>query len=91
MSLRKDLLSKGKEALDAIKLPFKVRKEKKDAEQWILNKEQKIAELEFKIQEAKGAENLDFDKIADMIDERDLIVRRLDQGQKLSDELFEQE
>ena len=43
------------------------------------------------LMEAKSAETLDFDKIADMIDERDLLIRRLRQGQELSSELFEQE
>ena len=88
MSLRKQLLSIGKEALEAIKLPFKIRSEKKTLEQWILDKESLIAEAEYKIQEAKGEEKLDVDKILDKIDDLDLLKRRLKQGEDLMVELF---
>lgn len=91
MSLRKDLLSIGKEALEAIKLPFKIRSEKKSLEQWILDHETRIAELDYKIQEAKGAKDLNVDNILDKIDEKDLLVRRLKQGEDLMKELFETE
>lgn len=91
MSLRKDLLSIGKEALEAIKLPFKIRSEKKSLEQWILDHETRIAELDYKIQEAKGAKDLNVDNILDKIDEKDLLVRRLKQGEDLMKELFEAE
>ena len=91
MSLRKDLLSKGKEALEAIKLPFKIRSERKTLEQWILEKETRIAELEYKIQEAKGKDEIKVDGILDMIDELDLLKRRLKQGQELMVELYSNE
>ncbi|HPR92060.1 MAG TPA: hypothetical protein PLR64_02285 [Candidatus Dojkabacteria bacterium] len=91
MSLRKDLLSKGKEALEAIKLPFKIRSERKTLEQWILEKETRIAELEYKIQEAKGNDEIKVDGILDMIDELDLLKRRLKQGQELMVELYSNE
>lgn len=91
MSLRKDLLSKGKEALEAIKLPFKIRSERKNLEQWILDKETKIAELEYKIQEAKGKDEIKVDDILDKIDELDLLKRRLKQGEELMVELYSTE
>lgn len=88
MSLRKELLAVGKEALEAIKLPFKIRSEKKNLEQWILDKETKIAEAEYKIQEAKGSKEIDFDLILDKEDDLELLKRRLKQGEDLMVELF---
>lgn len=90
MSLRKELLSVGKEALEAIKLPFKIRSERKQLEQWILEKEIAIAELEYRIQEAKGSKDLNVDCILDKIDDLELLQRRLKQGEDLMLELFDE-
>lgn len=88
MSLRSELLSKTKESLEALKLPFKVKSEKKSFEQWMIDKETKIAELDYNIQESKSKDELKIDCILDMIDENDLLKRRLEQGEKLMKELF---
>lgn len=88
MSLRKELLSIGKEALEAIKLPFKIKSEKKNLEQWILDKESAIAEMEYEIQTAKGEKELNTDKILDKMDDLELLKRRLKQGEDLMVELF---
>ena len=88
MSLRKELLSIGKEALEAIKLPFKIKSEKKNLEQWILDKESAIAEMEYEIQAAKGEKELNTDKILDKMDDLELLKRRLKQGEDLMVELF---
>lgn len=86
---RIDLIKAGKELKESIQAPFKVRKDKKSLESWIIDRESKIAELEDKIQELKGASNLDVDKILEAIDDLALENRRLKQGEELLVELFE--
>lgn len=88
MSLRKELLSIGKEALEAIKLPFKIKSEKKSLEQWILDKQAAIAVKEYDITAAKQDKELNVDKILDMVDDLDIMKRRLAQGEDLMVELF---
>ena len=78
----------GKEALDAIKVPFEVRKAEKDLEKEIINLEQTIAEQELKIQEAKGTRPLNLKAILDAIDEKDLKERDLRLAKELQAELF---
>ncbi len=78
----------GKEALDAIKIPFEVRKAEKDLEKEIINLEQAIAEQELKIQETKGTRPLNLRAILDAIDEKDLKERDLKLAQELQSELF---
>ena len=81
MSKRIDLIKMGKEALDNLQAPFKVRKDRKELESWIIDREQKIAELENKIQELKGSkDNFDVEKILNAIDDLALEQRRLQQG-----------
>lgn len=89
MSKRIDLIKMGKEALDNLQAPFKVRKDRKELESWIIDREQKIAELENKIQELKGSkDNFDVEKILNAIDDLALEQRRLQQGNELLEELF---
>ncbi len=83
-----DLLKMGKEALDAIKIPFEVRKAEKDLEKEIINLEQAIAEQELKIQETKGTRPLNLRNILDAIDEKDLKERELRLAEELQKELF---
>lgn len=83
-----DLLKMGKEALDAIKIPFEVRKAEKDLEKEIINLEQSIAEQELKIQEAKGSRPINLKSILDAIDAKELKERELKQAQELQKELF---
>ena len=83
-----DLLKLGKDAVDALRIPFEVRKSEKDLEKEIINIEQSIAEQELKIQEAKGSRPLDLAKILDAIDKKDLKERELKQAKELQQELF---
>lgn len=85
---RKELLKLGEDALKQIKAPFKLAKEKKQLETWILEKEEKIAELESKVNEEKCKEVINFDTILNAEDELQLAKRRLKQGQDLMEELF---
>ena len=83
-----ELLKLGKDALDAIKVPFEVRKAEKDLEKEVINIEQAIAEQELKIQEAKGTRPLNLKAILDAIDEKDLKERELRLAKELQTELF---
>lgn len=83
-----DLIKMGKEAIDAVKIPFEVRKAEKDLEKEIIVLEQKIAEQELKIQDAKGTRPLNLQVILDGVDQRDLLERSLKLAQELKTELF---
>lgn len=85
---RIDLIKLSKELLNDLQAPFKVRKDKKSLESWIIDKEQKVAELENEIQELKGSKDFSADKILDAQDDLELTQRRLKQGQELLEELF---
>lgn len=85
---RIDFIKMGKEALDALQAPFKERKDEKNLEAWIIDREQKIAELDNKIQELKGASEFSVEKILEAIDDLALEQRRLKQGEDLLKELF---
>ena len=87
-SLRKQLLEASKDVRKKLKVPFQVRKDKKALESWLIDVESNVEDLKFKIQEAKGAEDFDPDKILEHIDNLELEERRLKQGQSLLDELF---
>ena len=89
MSLYKDLLSKGKEAVAALELPFKVKKEKKNLEMKILELEQSIANNELTVQEQKSASPINWDKLIQAIDKLALSNRELSQLQELEKEMFE--
>ena len=86
---RIDFIKMSKDVKDTLQAPFKERKDKKNLEAWLIDREQKIAELENKIQETKGAENFDVEKILEAIDDLQLEHRRLKQGQELLAELFD--
>ena len=89
MSTRKELLRLAEAGIKEIKLPFKLKKEKKQLESWILDYEEKAATLDSEITDIKCEENLNVDKILDKTDELELAKRRLKQGQNLMKELFD--
>ena len=86
---RKELLRLAEAGIKEVKLPFKLRKEEKQLESWVLDYEEKVATLEAEITELKCEEKLDVDKILDKVDDMELAQRRLKQGQELTIELFE--
>lgn len=83
-----ELLKLGKEAIDAIKIPFEVRKAEKDLEKEIIILEQQIAEQELKIQESKSARPINLRNILNAIDTKDLKERDLRLAKELQTELF---
>lgn len=98
MSLYRDLISKGKEAIAALGLPFKVKKEKKNLEMKILELKQQILELKqqiakdkLTIQEQKSSVPTAWDSLTSAIDNKALNDRKLEQLKNLEQELFAEE
>jgi len=89
MSTRKELLKMGEDAIKEVKLPFKIRKEKKQLEALILDYEERVATLESEINDLKAEETLNVDRILDKVDDLELAQRRLKQGEELMKELFD--
>ena len=88
MSLYKDLLSKGKEAIEAIQLPFKVEKEKKHLEMKILELKQTMATNALTVQEQKSSCPVKWDKLIEAIDAQAMNERKLKQLEALETEMF---
>lgn len=84
----KELILKGKEALDIIKAPFVAAKAHKDLEVKILDLQQQIAEDDLTIQEEKSKNPVNWKTIGDCIDKKELNERRLNQYKELEGELF---
>lgn len=91
MSLYKDLLKKGKEAIEALELPFKVKKEEKNLEMKVLELEQQIAKDALTVQEQKSNCPVDWDKLIEAIDNKEINERKLKQLTSLKEELFGEE
>ena len=87
-NLRTQLLKTTDDVKKALQVPFKVRKERKQLESWIIDKEQKIAELEDEIQELKSGDELNVDSLLSKKDDLQLTRRKLEQGNELLEELF---
>ena len=83
-----DLIRMGKDALDAVKAPFEVRRASKDLEKAIIDIEQEIAELELDIVKAKSGKPFKLDVILIAIDNKDLKERELKLATALQEELF---
>lgn len=86
---RRELLKLAEDGIKEVKLPFKLRKEKKNLESWVLDHEERIATLEAEIEDLKCKEDLSVDRILDKEDAKELAERRLKQGQELMKELFD--
>ncbi len=86
---RSKLLKLGEDAKKILQLPFKLRKEQKALESWVLDYEEKVATLDAEINDLKAEEKLNPDTILDKVDELDLAKRRLKQGEALMKELFD--
>tara|TARA_R110000782_G_scaffold113397_3_gene203398 strand:+ start:488 stop:790 length:303 start_codon:yes stop_codon:yes gene_type:complete len=83
-----ELIKMGKDALDAVKAPFEVRRASKDLEKAIIDLEQEIAELELDIVKAKSGKPFKLDVILIAIDAKDLKERELRLANELQKELF---
>jgi len=83
-----DFLKAGKEVVDAVKLPFKVRSAKNDLAGEIIDLEGQIAENELTIINAKSEHPFNMEKILEAIDDKAINERKLDQAKELMEELF---
>ena len=88
MKTYKELVSMTKEKLDEALVPLRVRSAKAKAEGEIVKLEEKLIQLETKINEACAKKELEFNTIGDMMDEYDLTERRLKQIKELVAALF---
>lgn len=88
MSLYKDLLKLGKDAIAEIELPFKVKREQKNLEMKILELEQQLAKDELTIQEEKTKCPVNWNSLIDAIDNKAINERKLGQLEELEKELF---
>lgn len=84
----KELVSMTKEKLDEAMIPLRVRAAKARAEGEVIKLEEKLLNLETKINEACAAKEPDFNKIAELIDEYELAERRKKQIDALVAQLF---
>ena len=83
-----DFLKAGKDTIEAVKLPFKVRTAKNDLRGEIIKLEAEIAEGELAIVEAKSKHPFDLQLILDKIDDKETAEMRLEQANELMEELF---
>lgn len=84
----KELVALTKEKLDEAMVPLRVRAAKAKAEGEVIKLEEKLINLETKINEACAKKELDFNAIGDLMDEYDLTERRLMQIKDLVTALF---
>ena len=84
----KDLLAMTKGKLDEAMIPTRVRLAKARAEMVKVKLEEKMLNLETKINELCANKEPDFEVIADKMDEYDLAERRLKQVTNIVDQLF---
>lgn len=85
------LLKMAKDARDNMLAPYRVKETRKKGELKIAELESKLAEEDQKIQEIAANYPLDFDKLANALDERDLVERRIEQLEKIIETLFSEE
>ena len=83
------ILTMAKEKVQEALAVVRSNEMKKKAEYKVAEFEKDIAEQEQKIQEMASTYPIDFEKIADALDECDLIKRRRDQLLKMISDLFD--
>lgn len=84
----KELITLTKEKLEESMIPLRVRTAKAKAEIIKVELETKLSVLEMKINEQAAQKDIEFTKVADLVDEYELTERRLKQVTSLVDQLF---
>lgn len=84
----KELVSMTKEKLDEALIPLRIRAAKARADGELVRLEEKMLELETKINLQCAEKEPNFGRIADMIDEYELTERRKNQIADLVNQLF---
>ena len=72
----KEIVGKSKEKLDELMAPIRSLRMKKKAESMQLSIDEKLFELESKVQNICVEKEIDFDALLDALDEIDLLERR---------------
>lgn len=83
-----EILAMSKQALSDAMAPLRARKVKAKAEVKLADNEAKLLDYQSKITEACAKDEIDFDKVIDLIDEHELLIRRNTQLQDLVNDLF---
>lgn len=81
-------LKMGKDALNDLKIPFRVARAQKQAELAKLELEESLAGLEARLQEMTSADNLDFKAIINQQNSIGLKQREICQYQSILDQMF---
>lgn len=84
----KELLTMGKEAIDATLAPVRAMSAKKKAELEIAKLDEKCCTLESQINEICSVKDINFDVLIDKLDETALAERRKKQFEKIVTEMF---
>lgn len=84
----KEILALTKQGLDEVLAPTRARKVKAGAELKLAALDEKLITIERDVMELCAKQDIDFDKVADKMDEFDLTTRRAEQLRKIVDQLF---
>lgn len=87
----KDVLTMGKEALDAALVPIRAAKAKKQAELEMCKIDEEIATTEARLHETCCNKEVDFGKIVELQDSLALTARKREQYKKIIAEMFPEE
>lgn len=87
----KELLTMGKEAVNAALAPIRARAAKKQAELEIAKLDERIATLQSELNECCSEKDVKFAKIIDKLDDIALAERRKQQFEKIISEMFPEE
>lgn len=83
-----EILAMSKQALDEAMAPLRARKVKAKADLKLADSESRLITLENDITSACAKEDIDFDKVIDLMDEHQLLQRRNEQLKNLVNDLF---
>lgn len=83
-----EIIKMTKDAIDAAKAPLRAMQMKKKAEGEMLEIDQKLMDLDVKIQDLSSAHPIDFDALIRVADEQALLERRKAQFGKIIKEMF---
>lgn len=84
----RELLKRGKEVIEEMKIPHKVNRAEKQMELEVIDRESDLADKEFALENAKGADPINVKEIIRLTDEVDSIKRDLKIVNSVKKELF---
>jgi hypothetical protein len=84
----KEILAMSKEKLDEALAPIRARQVKAKADSLVANYEEELISIEKDITEKCTSKDVDFEKIADLLDKHALKLRRKEQFESIYKQLF---